>query len=471
MVGKKKMLFILGVIVILLFGAAAVLLSAENSDNIENETEASKEGQTIELVAMEETEVDFIEITNQNGNYTISRAEDGTWTVDMVKAYELSQSMMESAVKILSSVSGQVIYDEMYDEAQFGVEKPAAQMRIGSGETEQVLYLGDYNEAASAWYVKTGEENRLYTIASGKGDWLLYSPYKYVDTTLITDFHSGTDNMLERLSLIRIERPDLETAIEIAADEKLAEDYTSSYWLTSPVHVKTSLKVMNNQIAGMFGFAADAVLGVYEKTDAAVYGMDEPAMVMTVEHDGIIETFTVGAQNENGKRYMTISENNLLYEISESKLSFLNATADDLFFEMALLPPIADVVEVILEFREESYVFELTHGEMTDDLTVLVDKQELDPDLFRKFYSFLLEIDIENLNGKEPSGDSIMCITYKYADGTQDSMEAFSMEENARRMTISVNGEPSFEGRNAYVGKVKTELTHLLSGEEIDTNW
>lgn len=471
MTGKKKMLLILGMIVVLLLGAAAVLLSVENSDNIENETEASKEGQTVELVAMEETEVDLIEITNQNGNYTISRAEDGMWTVDVVGAYELSQSMMESAVKILSSVSGQVVYDETYDEAQFGVEKPVTQMRIQSGETEQVLYLGNYNEGASAWYVKTEEENRLYTIASGIGDWLLYSPYKYVDLTLIPAFQSGTDDMLERLSAIRIERPDLEKAIEIVADEELAEDYTSSYWLTSPVHVKTSLKVMNHQIAGMFGLAADAVLGGYEEKDAAVYGMDESAMVMTVEHDGIIEIFTVGAQNENGNRYMTTSENDLLYEISESKLSFLNATADDLFFEMALLPPIADVVEVILEFHEESYVFELDHGETTEELRVVVDKRELDSDLFRKFYSFLLEIDIENLNGKEPSGDRVMCITYKYADGTEESMEAFSMEGNTRRMTISVNGEPSFEGRIAYVGKVKTELEHLLSGEEIDTNW
>lgn len=49
-------------------------------------------------------------------------------------------------------------------------------------------------------------------------------------------------------------------------------------------------------------------------------------------------------------------------------------------------------------------------------------------------------------------------------------MEAFS-EDGSRRMKLSVNGEPRFEGRVAYLEKLRTELGHLLAGEAIDTNW
>ena len=61
-----------------------------------------------------------------------------------------------------------------------------------------------------------------------------------------------------------------------------------------------------------------------------------------------------------------------------------------------------------------------------------------------------------------------MCIRDR--DGTSDTVEAYQLED-ARRMGVVMNGESDFEGRIAYLEKLRTELSHLLAGEKIDTNW
>ena len=470
MKSKKKMLLILGLAAVLLLGAAALLLGTEESSSPENQTETSAEGQIEVLTGIAQDKIKTIEITNQTGTYSIAKSEEGFMTVDAVQSYVLNQSLLQSVLGIMESVSGEVIFEDAYDAGKYGLDEPAAQMKISDGETEKVLYLGDYNEGAAAWYVKTEEEKKLYSVVSGIGDWFLYSPYKYVDTELIRSYDSNTDDLLERLTRVKIERPDLEEPLEIVVDEEEAAAYTSSYVMISPVEVRTSYQTMNSQIGGLFGLRADEAIGVYTDADAAAYGMDAPAMVMTVDHDGITEVFTVGAEAEEGVRYLISSERDMLYTISELKLAFMKATADDLFFEMALLPNISTVKKVVLEFGEESYTFELEHGAESKDLAVSVDGEELDAYLFRKYYSFLLEIDIEDINTEEAGQECVMRVIFRYEDGSEDLVEAYSMEE-ARRMSIYVNGKASFEGRLAYVEKAKTELAHLLNGQEIDTNW
>ena len=110
------------------------------------------------------------------------------------------------------------------------------------------------------------------------------------------------------------------------------------------------------------------------------------------------------------------------------------------------------------------------NGRDDEQLRVTVNGQEVDEALFRSFYSFLLEVDIEKINTNTHEGTPVMRIEYVYQDGTGDTVEAYQLED-ARRMGIVVNGESDFEGRMAYLEKLRMELSHLLAGERIDTNW
>ena len=95
---------------------------------------------------------------------------------------------------------------------------------------------------------------------------------------------------------------------------------------------------------------------------------------------------------------------------------------------------------------------------------------KLDEKQFRKFFSFLLEVDVQEIHTEEEEGERRLAITYRYLDGGEDMLEEIALADG-RTAGIRINGNMSFTGRLAYVEKLRTELGHLLAGEEIDTNW
>ncbi len=420
--------------------------------------------------------------------------------------YRQDREALDTTVRLLSSVTATQLYERDFDKEKFGLEEPAATVEIsGKGETI-TFYLGSWNESAAVWYaMKEGEEG-LYCVSRGIGDRMTQTPLALLDMTLIPAFDAESEEMTKRLTRVLVERPDLEEPLEIVASTGSVDAYTSPYELVSPVHVKTSLKAVREQIGSLFGLSAKKAAGVYDAKEAPVYGLDHPSMVMTIEHDDRELMLTVGGrvgEQEGEERYFICSDSDLLFIIEESRLPLFEETVDDLFFKMALLPKIDQIREVYLNLRGEEYLFALTYeGEQSgtaaakggagtggkksketetgdrrneaavveETLRVTLDGEELDADLFRTFYSFLLEVDIEQINRDSHGGEPEMVLEYRRLDGKSDRLEVYRLAD-ARRMGIVVNGEASFEGRIAYLDKLQTELSHLLAGEKIDTNW
>lgn len=459
-------------------------------------------------------EVERVEIRNAAGDYVIVSADAAAgenpaaqgFMLAGYEKYRQDREALDTTVRLLSSVTATQLYERDFDKEKFGLEEPAATVEISGKEETITFYLGSWNESAAVWYaMKEGEEG-LYCVSRGIGDRMTQTPLALLDMTLIPVFDAESEEMTKRLTRVLVERPDLEEPLEIVASTGSVDAYTSPYELVSPVHVKTSLKAVREQIGSLFGLSAKKAAGVYDAKEASVYGLDRPSMVMTIEHDDRELTLTVGdrvGEQEGEERYFICSDSDLLFIIEESRLPLFEETVDDLFFKMALLPKIDQIREVYLNLRGEEYLFALTYeGEQSgtaaakggagtggkksketetgdrrneaavveETLRVTLDGEELDADLFRTFYSFLLEVDIEQINRDSHGGEPEMVLEYRRLDGKSDRLEVYRLAD-ARRMGIVVNGEASFEGRIAYLDKLQTELSHLLAGEKIDTNW
>lgn len=453
-------------------------------------------------------EVERVEIRNAAGDYVIVSADAAAgenpaaqgFMLAGYEKYRQDREALDTTVRLLSSVTATQLYERDFDKEKFGLEEPAATVEISGKEETITFYLGSWNESAAVWYaMKEGEEG-LYCVSRGIGDRMTQTPLALLDMTLIPVFDAESEEMTKRLTRVLVERPDLEEPLEIVASTGSVDAYTSPYELVSPVHVKTSLKAVREQIGSLFGLSAKKAAGIYNAKEASVYGLDRPSMVMTIAHDDRELTLTVGdrvGEQESEERYFICSDSDLLFIIEESRLPLFEETVDDLFFKMALLPKIDQIREVSLNLRGEEYLFALTYegeqsgtaaakaGAGTDRkigdgknetaareeiLRVTLGGEELDADLFRTFYSFLLEVDIEHINRDSHGGEPEMVLEYRRLDGKSDRLEVYRLAD-ARRMGIVVNGEASFEGRIAYLDKLQTELSHLLAGEKIDTNW
>lgn len=464
MKSKKKTLLLLGILVLLLGVAAGYLLLSQKP---QEEPEETMERTEVSLVSMDSQTVKEVQIQGPENQIHILRDGEKLVLKDL-EEYTQSETQMQTLLDGISSVTGIVVQEKDVEKERYGLGDTAVKVVL-TGEENVQLLLGDYNESTSSWYVMKEDDPILYTIPKGKGDLMRSAPWSYLDVSFIPDFTKG-ENMVERLYHVVVERPDLEEPLEIQRIEGEAEAYTSSYEFVRPVHIRTSLKTMNGEIGSLFGFAARTAIGRYEEKDAVEYGFDSPAMTMTVGHDGREDIFTIGKQNNEGYYYMLWNGSDLLYLIQREKLSFLNVKADDLFFAIALLPEIDSVEKVELAINGETYCFDLKRDSDGKIEEVLLGDTSVDQKSFRQFYSFLLELDVQELHTSEEEGEERLSITYSYLNGKSDNITEIQLSDG-RNAGILLNGEMSFLGRIAYVDKVETELGHLLSGEKIDTNW
>ena len=510
---KRKLLTVLCAVLAGLLGVWGVLsITRDNpaaqgaADHETNggQTASGREDLVCALTDFGMDEVERIEIRNAEAEYAViasPHSEESPFVLAGYEKYRQDPEALRTVVRLFSNVSAAQVYERDFEKEKFGLQDPCATVKI-TGEAESTtLSLGNWNGSASAWYVMKEGEEGLYCVSKGIGDRMTASPYTLLDRTMIPAFDPASETMPERLDRILVERSDLEEPLEIVVSAESADAYGSAYELISPVHVKISPKAERERISSLFGLSADETVGAYDADNASLYGLDNPSMVLTVCHDGEELKLTVGGERkaegkDKAERYFICSDSDLLYIIEEDRLPFYHDMVDDLFFRMALLPKIDRVEEVRLNLRGEEYLFSLAFGdagetgaangaeatgtgtkaaaagtkEETQELRVTLDGRILDAGLFRTFYSFLLEADIEKINRDSPAGEPEMILEYRYRDGGSDRLEAYRLADE-RRMGIVLNGEPSFEGRIAYLDKLQTELAHLLAGEKIDTNW
>lgn len=464
---KKKKLIVLIVLLVLLSAALVFLLQDNKKEQSETENAENLEKTPVTLCEQEISDITGIRIQGQAGEVDIVN-ENGNLVLQNFENYEQSQVKMQMLFQRLSKLTGMLVMEQDFDKERYGFSDNGTSVEI-QGQENVTLYLGDYNEAASGWYLMRADDKALYTIDAAAGKQIEASPYSYLDTTFIQAYQKG-EVITDRLRKIQIERPDMEETLVIEALDEEQQAYTSMYEITSPVHVKTSLKSMNEEIGSLFGLSADQALGRYTPDQAKKYGFENPAMVMTVEHDGRTDVFTIGDKTAEGSRYLLWSGTDLLYTIAENRLSLLDEDVNSLFFGIAILPEIdrVDSVELTIDDKQHLFILERdTNGEISG---VMDQGQEIDEKLFRKFYSFLLEVDVQEVWTEQADGKPRLGITYHYREGGEDTIEV-KLLEDGRTAGIFVNGKMSFKGRIAYVEKLKTELAHLLAGETIDTNW
>lgn len=453
-------------------------MSRKGAGEAENGPKEAEEGTREQtLISGEADEIESAAFVQGETSFQIVREEDGLH-IPQLDAYAQDQERLRRLFGNLGRLSAVLVHGEMEDPAVYGLEQPQMQVTVTEkGAAAETLYLGDYNESSQSWYLAKEGDRAVYAISGDRGDLLKKPSYHYLDTMFIQPFAKG-EEMTQRLRAVTIERPDLDSPIEIKALEEEPKPYTSAYEIVSPVHVQTSYKAMNEQIGSLFGFAAEEAVGRYSGEEAPEYGFDRPALRLTVEHDGRLDRFVIGSQSAQGKRWMYREGEELLYVVPESRLAFLHADVNSLFFGLALLPDIETISEVEVTLEGETILYRLRRDEAGELIEVRADggavREAAPVDLkqFRVFYSLLLAIDVQQVSRQKLPEDAQerLSILYRYRDGGEDEIKEYQLSDG-RTGAVTINGEESFTGRTAYLQKLQAEQRKLLAGEKVDTDW
>ncbi len=459
--------------------ALAILVAVLKADTV------TVEDSTTVLSSREPTDVIAVKVRNAGGSYAIAyNYEEGGYTIDDLPMEYVDISGFIDYMTICGSVTAiRKVDTSGADPAAYGIEEPAAEVGILYADGEILnMKIGNREPVSGNYYMSTDDGSTVYMYP---GDYAVRFLGKRTDflsrnvtspaimsspLSEITDAHFSGKKYDFPISIIAA-----------GADPQARLDALSFGAATHIVRTKGV-----HQLDQTYGIEVlGSLLGV-QSVDVAGYNVnsdelekmgfadpDVAAVFDRVLQDKSIQNteLLLVEDTEEGGYLATVNGTGLVYRIAPPE--FADIKVEKLLLRWFLTPMILDLDSIDVSDGENEISFELLHGE-NNDVTVLMDGEELDIGVFRKFFSLLTSAtsaDGEYLENCSPEGEPLFRLTYGYRNEAKedDVMELF--EGSLRRHDVAVNGTAEFDMAEGWLRAVKEAMRALKAGENFDINW
>ena len=270
---SKRLLILVGVLAVV---CAAAFLAARVQEQQE-QVEAS--GETV--LAIDAGNVASLAWTSGEAEYAFHK--DETWIYDADEAFPVSAEALEELL-------APFVIRDVTDYAQYGLEEPECTIEIGTAEASYTIALGDMSAMDDQRYVSIGDGN-VYLAVTDPMDAFAVELSDLIDNDEIPQMDTVT-----ALSLTGAVEESI-AYVEAGGPSYSDEDV---YFLQSG---EESLPLDTDLVEDYLGGIRDLVLTDYATYNAteielASFGLNDPALTVTVEYEQQAEAAEEGAEPE-----------------------------------------------------------------------------------------------------------------------------------------------------------------------------
>lgn len=277
---SKRLLILVGVLAVV---CAAAFLATRVQEQQE-QVEAS--GETV--LAIDAGNVASLAWTSGEAEYAFHK--DGTWIYDADEAFPVNAEALEELLAPFSSFNAAFVIRDVTDYAQYGLEEPECTIEIGTADASYTIALGDMSAMDDQRYVSIGDGN-VYLAVTDPMDAFAVELSDLIDNDEIPQMDTVT-----ALSLTGAVEESI-AYVEAGGPSYSDEDV---YFLQSG---EESLPLDTDLVEDYLGGIRGLVLTDYATYNApeielASFGLNDPALTVTVEYEQQAEAAEEGAEPE-----------------------------------------------------------------------------------------------------------------------------------------------------------------------------
>lgn len=474
--------------IVLLTGAFAVLKLTEKPDNSESESSAV----SVSLWEMATEDVSSVEVKNPLGEYEVTKKSDAdienissAFTIEEFEDYPLEVSYIYTIANNFSSLTEARLIEENVDNMnKYGLgDDTAVKVSITFDDSTQKNFrIGNENPSSSSesYFCMDGED-KVYVVSSTNVSNYRQSPLFFVSVTILEE---PAEEDYPTINWLEVERKDLDyktIRYDYIKDSEDETTYASSaaHVMTEPVRAFLNINFSTEITNGMFGLRANEIMMLDPNEDQlniAGVGSDPFCKVTMNCDDGktyvlrISEKMDVDTDEGTQSFYLGYFEGiNILYYFIAEEIPWVYYDPMDITSSMILGTYVYDINTLTVEGGGKILAFEGSGDK--DEYSVTLNGAEIDTEVFRTFYAFLLKAPAEELHLEEPSGEILCRVKLKTQSGkTEETLDFYQLPDE-RKVVISHNGKPSFVCRQAYVDRLLGNIELVLNGEEVINSW
>lgn len=485
---KVKTLVIGGVSLLVLIALMITLIFVFKDSGEENSSSSSTT--SYNLVEKNINNIASIEVTNALGGYTITQDDEGVFDVVGLEDFDVNQENAKSAVSQMAVLDANTLVEEnATDLAQYGFEDPEAvivvTLRDGSSYT---VTVGDMSPTNLGNYTMVSGNTNVYIVS----DVYLSRYYEYDNLYFVsTTFRNNPDNETVFAQKINLYRKDLPTQLYFEKAEDTSNPdrpgFTSPYDMVSPVYSYINTENFTDISGPVNKCYADRAI-ILHPTEAQLqeYGFKEPQGIYLAMLDEGTMVITAGnpyyedIENEDGTTtrtqtgyYMMISGVDAIFYASYENIPWMQTEISSILSRIVYAPNISAISGIQIDADGKHYDMQLTQtgDEENPTFTVKINGKEIDPDRFTTFYTYLISARAEGIYTDPVSGSPKVTITFQYLDTSQGELRIDLYDIGDRTSVISVNGEPKFTTRIAYLTNLLSNFELIAQDQNIVTNY
>lgn len=478
---QVKTLIIVGAVIVVLALATGALFLFGSDGGGESSSPASQHELAATFVDKTSDDVQSVTVKNEKGEFTAQRGED-TLAISLLDGLTTNNTELENlAVAASGFYAERLIEENPSRPADFGLDPAAAQVSVTytDGSTFSIE-LGSAS-ASGGRYARIPGETKVYLLTETT-DSFFYGVNNFVSNVI---FDAGlTEEQKDEAVLLKAELGGTLHPTPIVIEKnpfKNVETHPAGYVdkaITSPYFAGASVSVDNAFPSSLSKILASSVAAVVtDPSELAQYGLDQPYSTLSFSFQSGEQTYSgslwIGSKNDEGNYYATTADKRVVYVVKADNVSYMELTDRQLLYPIPVLINIQLLSSYDIDASQVTAKFEPVVTEENGSKAVtggVANGNGVSADCIKKLYESLGKLSADEITDREPSGERLMTVTYRFSDGSTAPITVDYYYDTARTVLVKVNGlenAPNYVMQRKTIDSFLNKTQKALNGEVV----
>lgn len=261
---------------------------------------------------IETDKISEIRVTSQGESTLLRKEKDGWKLVEPVTADADPPEAIGMATNITGVESVGVVDENPSDLAQFGLDKPAIKVEFkGDGGASGSFSIGNKNPMQTEMYALKGGDKKVYLVSSFQE----------------TNFNRTPFDLREK-KILKFDRDKADTLTLVKGKDSIEMARSGSEWkVTKPVPSRSDYAAIEGFLTRLSSANMSKLIEEHS-TDPAKYGLDKPAMVITIGAGSAKTVLEVG-KTEGDQTYARDASRAMVFTLDSTLKDDLTKNVDD----------------------------------------------------------------------------------------------------------------------------------------------
>ena len=443
MLNRKKQIYILSSIILVLLFLLFLLLAGEGARG----EKTGKEQSQTKLTGISEDEIYSIQVVNQKDSYILKNINGGFRLEGADNKSYSAESIKSFIKKVCNTVPEYKFKAEPSELKLYGLDNPNAEMRIKLFDSSEITFdLGNELPTEERFYLRGNEY--IYVIDNYFAGLLNKNRLLFHSINLFPELSEKT---IDRINMFSVY--DRNRRKRTAVDKK-----ENSYRLSYPFETFLDWQVVYSSLFYKILSVKDVEL-VSISHDYWKYGLDDPDCFFEIGYGSDIHHYQVKLGRE--RSVISSEGSDEIYSIPTNYLAFLTADYFELIRNGLYKRNITTLSEINVIYNDNTFVFNIEGS--GEKLKIQSGSRIISIDKFLPLYRQISSL--SPLKGKFPSdikNDSVLKIVFISGEKSSQNDVIELVPFSERECLIIINGKPTVKTYIKTVNEIVASIKAVV---------